>query len=387
MIRVLHIISPGTGSFGGIEAFLYEYYKHMDRNNVLFDFAFCAKNTMKLKQQDLVFKSSRFIEMECISRENNSIDDWNKLRKTIRSIAKEGKYDYIETHTSAPLIQAVSAIALIGIKGIKIAHSHAMTGSGKDWKYKLINRVCAGVITRRNRYLFSCSYAAGAVFGKRGVRSSKFRKINNAVEAEKYRFDPAIRNKVRRNNNIHEDCLVVGHVARLAKEKNQPFLVDVFRKIHDQIPQSVLWIVGGGTYKEEIENRIKYNKIENSVFLMGERRDVSELLQGMDVFIVPSIKEGLCISAVESQAAGLPTYVSTGIPDECRITDQIEYLSLDDSAEEWANYIVSDLQKKQRADCYDRVVASGYDIASCANELQEFYMNHCDKGRTKCRKQ
>lgn len=384
MIKILHIISPGTGNFGGIESYLYEYYKHIDHDKVRFDFAFCAKNTMKLKQQEETFLSSKFIEMECLSREHNRLLNWLKLGKKIRTIAKEGQYDYVETHTSAPMIQAISALALKREKCIKIAHSHAMTSIGKDWKHKLINGICSRIIVKNNDFLFSCSYAAGAVFGEKGVQSDKFRKINNAIEAEKYRYDRTMREKIRRENNITDDCLVVGHVARLAKEKNQVFLVDVFYHIHKEIYNSVLWIIGAGETREKIVKRIQHYGIESAVKMMGERKDVDQLLQGMDLFIVPSIKEGLCISAIESQAAGLPTFVSTGIPDECKITNHLEFLSLADGAEKWAKLIIESIRKMKREDLYDDVIKNGYDVTACAKELQEFYIEQYDKDRKRC---
>ena len=147
----------------------------------------------------------------------------------------------------------------------------------------------------------------------------------------------------------------------------------MFVEFHNKQKKSKLWIVGGGDLREDLE--LYANKVEmgNDVVFFGERNDVNELLQGMDAFLITSFREGLCISAIESQAAGLPTFVSSGVPDECNITKEFHQLSLSQSASEWAEYIHSVLEGHLREYNGNEVINNGYDLRTAMKELESLY--------------
>lgn len=375
-VKVLNIISPGSGTFGGIEAYLLSYYEHMDHCKIHFDFAFCGVNTMTLHMNDEVFRESEFIELKVLKRSGNNYRNWIELIDCIRRLVGEKRYDIVEVHTASPMIQAVCGIALKPIKEtLKIAHSHALQEPSLNIFVNIASKMCIRIIRRTYDYFFACSNAAGTMYGDKILHSERFRKVNNAIDCAKFAFNQQVREIIRNQNGVDEKCLIVGHVARLSEEKNQVFLVEVFNEIQKRKSNSKLWIVGEGEARKEIERRACELGVSNSVILFGQRSDVSDLLQAMDVFIITSFLEGLCISAIESQAAGLPTFVSMGVPEECKVIDCFKRIDLALSPSEWADIIVGYVDTIRKDTSID-ISSEGYDIQSAALELERFYCEH-----------
>ena len=375
MVRVLHIMSPGSGSFGGIDAYLLSYYRELDKENVHFDFAFCGINTMKLYTNDPLLEGSKFTEIEAISiDERNTVSNWKKLYKGIQKLIKKTDYDIIEVHTSSPLILAVAGMALSKVKKCKIAHSHAMPVPTNNSGIKVLSAICQRIIAVKYNYFFACSYDAGIVFGT--IRdTNRFSVISNAIDCKRYKYDPNKRKQVRNNNHVEDQTTIIGYVARLSEEKNHRFLIEVFSELYRMIPDSSLWIIGEGPERENIEKWIKEKELENNVIMFGQRKDVPDLLQAMDAFVVPSFREGLCIAAIESQSSGLPTIVSTGIPDACCVTDLIQRISLDEGPQKWAELIVDRIKAKKRDMDQTGVIQNGFDLEYSGQKLEQFYQS------------
>lgn len=377
-IRVLNIVALGSGSFGGIEAYLYRYYQNIDRNAVCFDFAFCGSNTMQLVMEDPIFKSSMFFELHALSSGTNSIANWIALLSRIRELLRTGHYNYVHVHSASPMINAVCRFATLPYKSIvHISHAHALVMEKPEGIKAGIISILKTFNAKTSDYLFACSKEAGyGLFGERFTESEKFVKAYNAIDANAFRYNRQKRAEFRRRHDIDDGTLLVGHVARLAEEKNQLFLVEVFKNIHRAIPNSKLWIIGEGEFRAELEKRILDCGASDCISLLGEAKDICNYLQAMDLFIITSYSEGLCISAIESQASGLPTYVSNGVPEECRITDLFFKLSLNDNAATWCKDILESYSVVARKDTYDMIVKNGYDIKNAATTMQGFYQTH-----------
>lgn len=372
-VNVLHIISPGSGNFGGIEAYLMNYYANMNHDKVHFDFAFCGTNTMKLHMKDEVFAGSIFIEFKALKGTGNDFRNWKQLICSIRDFIKSRNYRIVEVHTASPMIQAMCGIALRPFKEIvKIAHSHALQEPPINRIVSCVSKVCVQIIRSSYDFFFACSNAAGEMYGVKVYNSDKFRKVNNAIDTSLFAFDEKLRNRVREEQEIKDGCFVVGHVARLSEEKNQVFLIDIFSEIKKIKNNSKLWIVGEGPSRDDIKKRIEILSLSDSVVLFGQRSDVSYLLQGMDAFVITSHLEGFCISAIESQAAGLPTFVSSGVPEECKVTKLAEQIGLSADAKLWAKHIL-DKSQYIRQDTSVEIKNKGYDIRLAGQELERFY--------------
>jgi glycosyltransferase involved in cell wall biosynthesis len=251
---------------------------------------------------------------------------------------------------------------------VRIAHSHN-SNQDRDAKY-LLKLFYRNKIKKYATDLFSCSIEAG----KWMFKTDNFTVLNNAIDAAKYSYNKETSAKVRADLGVSDNALVIGLVARFAPQKNHNFLIDVFANLKSKNENSVLLLVGDGELKDQISAKIKNKGLESDVIFTGVRSDVNALLQAMDVFVMPSFNEGLPVSIIEAQAAGLPCVISDNVPEDCRKTDLIESLSLSVSAEIWAKTIVNNA-KQPRRNTYEEICAADFDIVSNAQNLQRFYLN------------
>lgn len=183
--------------------------------------------------------------------------------------------------------------------------------------------------------------------------------INNAVDTAE--FSPKDGGEMRKQLGIDKSKKVIGHVARMCEAKNQLFLLNVFAKIREKDPDSLLLFIGDGEMREEIENEIKKLGIGDSVMLTGTRSDVPDILPVMDVFVLPSVSEALGLSAIEAQACGVPCVVSTIVPKAVDVSGAVKFLSTEDSTDAWADAILS-LAGTEIENPADKIKESGYEI-------------------------
>ena len=253
-----------------------------------------------------------------------------------------------------------------------ITHAHTTKYSDNP-KNALRNRMmCLGLKKSATDY-FACSKAAGEFYyGKEAVANGLVKVIPNAIDLEKYKFNQAIREKIRKSLNI-EDKFVVGHIGRMAPPKNQKFLLQIFKKVKKERTNSILLMIGNGPLKKEIESEIKRLNLQDSVILLGVRNDVPNLLMAMDVFVLPSLSEGLGIVAMEAQASGLKCILSDKVPVE---TDMggAKYISLQTYCKQWASAILNCEKKHNRNSYLSNLIKNGYSIKESVEALQNYYI-------------
>ena len=208
--------------------------------------------------------------------------------------------------------------------------------------------------------------------------------MKNAINTEKFLYSPETRDKVRKKLKIGKDALVIGHVGRFTRDKNQSFLIDIFKNVNEYNKNSILLLIGGGKpreeveYKKEIQKKIQQQGLKDSVKFLGVRNDVNELMQGMDILVMPSKTEGFPVTLVEAQAAGLSCLVSDSVCYDINMTGEIQYQSLDNDWAEWAQKILSmadcrSNRKDESIEMKSRVVEKGYEIADAAKDLETLY--------------
>ena len=251
---------------------------------------------------------------------------------------------------------------------VRIAHSHS-SSQDKNLKY-LIKLWYKRNISKYATNLF----AGGEDAGDWIFCGAPFQIINNAIDVAAYAYNPTKRQEMRRQLGL-ENELTIGHVGRFNQPKNHPFLLDIFAVLLKKEPNAILLLVGGGEDMPKIQAKAHTLGIAEHVRFLGVRSDVADLMQAMDVFVFPSLYEGLPVTMVEAQAAGLPCIISDKVPPECILTEGlVDVLPLSAEPEIWAAKI---LEKKNlpRTDRRNEIAAHGFDITTETVKLQEFYIN------------
>ena len=339
---------------------LMNYYRHMDREKIQFDF---LEHRMDRAAYDDEIESlgGRIFRLPRLNP--LSSDYYHALNAFF---AAHPEYRIVHSH-----LDCMSAYPLCAAKNakvpVRIAHAHS-TSQDRNWKlvFKLISKKLISLYTTD---LFACSADAGEwMFGTKDVHI-----LPNAIDIERYSFNLLIRNQTKKALGL-DDAFVIGHVGRFSAVKNHSFLTDIFAQIKRQEPNSKLLLVGAGSEMQAVQQKVKTLGLGADVIFTGVRNDVANLMQAMDVFVFPSLYEGLGIVLIEAQAAGLPCVVSDTIPREAYLTDLVTAEKLSSSVEKWAEKI---LKKRDfpRTDRRDEIAAHGFDITTEAVKLQEFYIN------------
>lgn len=358
MVRVLHIVT--NMDRGGLETMLMNYYRHMDREKIQFDFLEHRRERAAYDDEieslgGRIFRLPRLNPL--------SSDYFHALNAFF---AAHPEYRIVHSH-----LDCMSAYPLRAAKNakvpVRIAHAHS-TSQDRNWKlvFKLISKK---LISLYATDLFACSVDAGEwMFGTKDVHI-----LPNAIDLERYAFNLLIRNQTRKALGL-DDAFVIGHVGRFSAVKNHSFLTDVFAQIKRQEPNSKLLLVGAGSEMQAVQQKVTALGLGADVIFTGVRNDVANLMQAMDVFVFPSLYEGLGIVLIEAQASGLPCVVSDVIPREAYLTDLVTAEKLSSSVETWAEKI---LEKRAvlRTDRRAEIAAHGFDITTEAVKLQEFYIN------------
>ena len=362
-IRVLQIIGNVCG--GGVEAVVMNYYRHIDRTKVQFDFVI-----------DGYEKSLLDDEIESLGGRVYKVERYNKniFRQIyqIYRIVKNNKYKIVHSHMNTLSVFSLFAAWLGGAR-VRIVHNHSTSASGERMRtiIKYILRPFSKMFA--NRYAACSRLAARWMFGDiEGEKSVTI--FNNAIDLDQFEYREDIRKEYRKSLGIPESTYVVGHVGRFMYQKNHAFLVDIFREILKKKRDAILLLIGDGELRLPIEKQVKGYGLEDKVRFLGIRCDVQKLYDVMDVFVLPSWYEGLPVVSVEAQANGLRSLLSDRVTSESKLTSFAEFYSLEDGAEKWAEYILcGGKERNLRVGQEMRMV--GFDIKQQANKLMEWYLN------------
>ena len=355
-IRVLHVVQRMEA--GGTQAFLMNLYRNIDRSKVQFDFL--VEYLDREFYDEEIEKLGGKIYYTNFRRTLNVFE----FKRQLDSILKERKYKIIHIHATAIGKVCCNVAKKNNIPTI-IAHTHN-NGAVKDWKY-YPKKFLRWIYRKGPTDFFACSEEAGKyTFGSKNVRV-----IKNAIDTSKYIEAKESRSAKREELGIDKNDFVIGNIGRLHHQKNQLFLLDIFAEIKKKKNNAKLLMVGNGPLKESILKKAKELKIEDNLFLLSNRKDIPEFLSTMDVFVLPSLFEGLGIVAIEAQAAGLPVILSSGVSKEAKISNSVTYLDLNEGAAKWADCIL--VAKKPKTSSIEMLQKAGYDMKTNASFIQAFY--------------
>lgn len=369
-IRVLHMTPPDAKN--GVYKYIFNHMQYMDHNK--FEFGFLTRAAHELEQSD-EYSKLRFHIHPFVSTQR---DNPRGLEKETRNVLKN--YDIIHLHTSSWRGFMIEELAMeLGMKKV-IVHSHSTGIDVSDQAER--QKQLQEHIKYRERFsekyatdFWACSHEAGDWLFGNSIPKEKIKYLPNAIHTKKYMFDEAIRNKVRNDLGI-ESNFVIGNVGRYTYQKNQDFLIRCVAKIKEKYPNIILLCIGQGEMLDAYKRLIGDMDLCENIKLLGWQNNIQNYLQAMDVFCLPSLFEGFPISAIEAQASGLPSMLSTRITDDVRITDLIDYydLNLDIWVAEIEKRINEFYNPGERCGYDTKVAEKGYDLRYSAQLLESMYL-------------
>lgn len=364
-IRIAQIMGKWVG--GGVEAVVMNYYRHIDREKIQFDFI-CDDDSTCIPKEEIESLGGKVILIPPYQKVL-------KYHKELKKILKDGQYKIVHSH-----INALSVFSLWAAKSakvpVRIAHSHS-TSNKKEWKKTLLKNLLRPFSKVFATDYFCCSELAGRwLFGNKTYDKGKVYLLNNAIDVDKFKYNEKVRKQKRKELNIKDNQLVIGHIGRFVQQKNHEFLIDIFNEIHKQNKNTILLLAGDGPLKEEIKIKVKELGLEKNVQFLGQRNDANELYQAFDAFVLPSLYEGLPVVGVEAQAAGLPCFFSTDMTKETKVLETTMFISTDTSAKEWAKAIFKDAKKYKKHDTKEEVSKCCFNIDIEAEKLEKKYIEY-----------
>lgn len=357
-MKILHIANMNKGS--GVASFLMNYYRYIDRKKIHFDFlsySLLENNYIEEIQQlgGNVFNAPNYKK------------HFFKYKKYIQKIIANGDYDIIHCHDFLLNIISLLHAKRNGIK-IRIIHSHNSFNSSL-WKRLLV------YLFRNFWFVFATDYfacstsAAFFLFG----RIYRFHIFTNAIEPEMFAYNNVSRNNIRNECCIPEDAFVIGYVARFVKEKNHLFLLDVFLNIVKKENNAYLLLVGDGILQEKVKNYADKINISKNILFYGISKNVNKLYSAMDVFVFPSLFEGLPVTGIEAQCAGLPVVASLNIPKTMQVSPLVQWIDLKSGPEKWAEKVLEYSTSRERKDMSEIITQNGYNIKVECKKLEAEY--------------
>ncbi|MCH5255764.1 MAG: glycosyltransferase family 1 protein [Lachnospiraceae bacterium] len=375
-IRILHVL--GGTALGGAESRIMDLYRQMDRNEIQFDFL-VHSNAIKHPSDDASAREPQFYDEEIKALGGNiyvlpkfKIYNYFTYRKAIRAFfAKHHEFRVVQGHMTST---AAIYLPIAKKNGIPITVAHSRSAGVDKGLKGIATKILRKNLYKKTDYCFACSELAGInAFGRKQLEKGKVKIIYNAIDAAKFSYSPEKREFVRKQLKI-EDKLVLGHVGRFSTPKNHPYLIEIFAALCGMRDDAVLVLLGDGPDRDKIELKCEELGIRDKVLFMGNCKQPEDYYQAFDIFLLPSLYEGLPGVLVEAQAAGLRCIVSDTVTREARATDLVTYMDIKQPASVWAKEIVAQLDY-DRCVTFEEIAEKGLDIKKQALAYREFYLN------------
>ncbi len=361
--KILHVIA--TLNHGGAENVAVNFFRLVNKEKYTCDYLIYVND--KRDYEDEIKKLGG--NVYCITNPHTNYCKWKKEFKEI--LKTKGPYDIVHSHNLFHSGDVLKLSKRMGVK-MRIAHSHTTSSSlSLPIIKKIYDSIKRNEIKRYATDIVACGKEAGDYLFGRKLFQEKGIIINNDIDLNKFGFNNDIRKKIRKELNI-ENNFVLLNVGRLLPVKNQIFLIELMRYIKCKNNHIKLIIIGDGPMKDELDNKIKEYSLEDNIVLLGNRSDVNRILNAADMFIMPSLFEGLPLAIIEAQGNGLHVLASNTISRECDITGLVNFFSLDDSIETWTNAVLNGINYKHE-DTKEIIINKHYDTESNKIFINDFY--------------
>ena len=366
-MRILHVVV--NMNRGGAETLIMNLYRNIDRTKVQFDFLTCKEGVF---DPEITQLGGKIHKIPYITEVGHF-----QYIQALTNFFTKNHYQIVHSHLDKMSGLVLRAAKKAGVP-VRISHSHNTKSEG-GIATKIYKWYSGKLIPSNATELFACSMdAAKWLFGKKSATATI---IKNGIDLKQFQFSKEIRERMRAELGIGNETFVIGHIGRFNEQKNHIFLLKIFAKFVKFKPHSVLILVGDGNLKPFIEKKVRQMGLIANVRFLGVRSDVNRILQGMDVLVFPSLHEGLPVSLIEAQAAGIPCVISDVISDEVNMgAGLIHYESIKNSPKRWVQMIIQ--HSNTKVDPIKFIKERGYDITISASWIQEFYLKRVKKFRS-----
>ena len=359
-------IVGGKIDSGGKKNLIMEYYRHVNRNEVQFDFI-CDSDSQAIPYEEIESLGGRVFEVAPYQNIFKNMAD-------MRRLFKENKYPVVHAYNSTMNLFPMFVAKLCGVR-VRISESISMAHEG-DWK-TIIKKILRPMSKLFANYYMSCGDDCGRwQFGDKLFDEGKVDVFKTVINTEFNAFKLELREKTRKEFGW-EDKIVIGHIGRFTAQKNSVHLLEIFAAIAKKEPKAVMCLIGDGELKEDMMNKIKELGIESQVDYLGRREDIQQFYNAMDCFLLPSLYEGLPVVGLEAESCGLPMFFSTEVTREANACELGHFISLSESVDVWADEILKAVKENMpnRRSHAKEVADAGFDSASEAMRMQKYYFD------------
>lgn len=369
--RRLRVLQVGmTRNLGGIETYLIEQFRHLDKSTIDYDFVNITGEYSICYEDEILASGSKIFKV--VSRHKNPLLHYWQWFNILSQ--NKGVYDVIVLNTNS--LEYVFPLVLGKIFGIpvRVIHSH---NSGFENKQGLARRLLVGMNKKLLAWSANLRFACSQFAGQWMFKDNPYHVIYNAIDIHKYDADLIVREETRNALGLHTELTLL-HVGRFSYQKNHSFLLDIFKEVHAIQPDSVLLLVGDTTevseFLTEVKRKIKEFGLANAVRLLGRRDDVNKIMQAADVLVMPSFFEGLTVVGIEAQASDLPLLLSDTVTKELELLPSTQFISLEAGPTAWAEAIVNSKQHNRQSR-YEELKAAGYDIENETERVEKLLLD------------
>ena len=375
-IRILHVL--GTTNLGGAESRVMDLYRKMDKDEIQFDFL-VHSDAIKRAGNDPSAREAQFFDEE-IKAMGGNIYVLPRFRLYNYFAYRKAVNEFFAGHHDFPVVQGhmtstASVYLPIAKKyGVPITVAHARSAGVDKGLKGIATKILRKNLYKKTDYCFACSKLAGIkAYGEKRLRDGRVKIIYNAIDAQKFAYNPEKRKQMRKQLGV-EDKLVIGHVGRFELPKNHPYLIDIFASLCSMREDAMLVLVGDGPDLAKMEAKCEELGIRDKVLFMGIRTQTEDYYQAFDMFLLPSLYEGMPGVLIEAQAAGLRCLVSDTVTKEAQATDLVTYMDIRRPADLWAKEILAQAKYDRRV-TYQEMADKGFDIKKQALAYRNFYLN------------
>lgn len=367
MSKVIRVaIVSGKFDSGGKKNLIMEYYRHIDREKVQFDFL-CDSDSQAIPREEIESLGGRVYEITVYQNILGNMYDIYKL-------CKMNKYPVMHAYNSTMNVFPMFVAKLAGVP-VRISESLSMAHEG-DWKTK-IKKILRPMSRWFANYYMSCGKDCGRwQFGDKLFDAGKVDVFKTVINTGFNAYNPELREKTRKEFGW-EDKIVIGHIGRFTPQKNSVHLIEIFAAIAKKEPKAVLCLIGDGELKTDMMTKIDELGIKDKVDYLGRREDIQQFYNAMDMFLLPSLYEGLPVVGLEAESCGLPMFFSTEVTREANACELGHFIELNVSDEEWADEILKAVKENMpvRRSHAKEVAEAGFDSASEAMRMQKYYFD------------